>query len=64
MHWVPPSPAEQTPALQLSPPGHAAHVAPPLPHWKLDWLPNNKQVVPTQQPLEQLPALHWPPSPD
>jgi hypothetical protein len=38
VHEPPPWPW-QAPLVQLSPPGHAAHAAPLVPHWLADWLP-------------------------
>jgi hypothetical protein len=54
-------PLQPQPALELVQPlfaGHAAHVAPPVPHWALVWLPQGTHVLPLQQPFEQLPELH------
>jgi hypothetical protein len=46
----------QTPALQLLPPPHAAHAAPPEPH-ATSLLPGS-QMLPAQHPLGQLVPLH------
>ena len=44
----------QTPLIvSQSPLGHAAHVAPPLPHSERDWAARATQVLPLQQPLGQ-----------
>jgi hypothetical protein len=57
----PPSADWHTPLLQLSPVVHPAQVAPLVPHCDVDWFPQSTQVVPLQQPLAQLEALHPPP---
>jgi hypothetical protein len=36
---------------------HAPQVPPPLPHDATDWLPNASHVLPTQHPLQFVPAL-------
>jgi hypothetical protein len=38
--------------LHVSPLGHAAHAAPPLPHIVLVWLAKGSHVLPLQQPAE------------
>jgi hypothetical protein len=58
----PPAPQWQEPPLQLSPPSHAVHVAPAVPHWFA--LTAVTQTLPEQQPEHvvgshvQLPPEH------
>ena len=49
----PPLPHAQVPLVHAPPFEHAAHAAPPVPHWVVDCEPMATQVLPLQQPPAQ-----------
>lgn len=55
-------PHAQVPLVHAPPFEHAAHAAPPVPHWVVDCEPVGTQVLPLQQPLAHDVAsqTHWP----